>query len=79
MEYSSSVFCVQLNAQEREIQRLTGMLEGGRPLAAIRKDCSCICKDKLHKLNSLAKEVEVLGLQNKELEQKLKGGKEFKI
>lgn len=55
------------------------MLKGGRPLAAIRKDCSCTCKDKLHKLNSLAKEVETLGLKNKELEQKVKGGKEFKI
>ena len=56
-----------------------GMLEGGRPLAAIRKDCSCTCKDKLHKLNSLAKEVEILDLKNKELEQKVKGGKELKI
>jgi len=55
------------------------MLEGGRPLAAIRKDCSCTCKDRLHELNSLTKEVEMLRLKNKELEQKVKGGKEFKI
>jgi len=55
------------------------MLEGGRPLAAIRRDCSCTCKDKLHKLNSLAKETEMLGLKNKELEQKVKGRREFKI
>jgi hypothetical protein len=55
------------------------MLEGGRPLAAIRKDCSCTCKDKLQKMNCLAKEVEMLSLKNKELEQKVEGGKEFKI
>jgi hypothetical protein len=56
-----------------------GMLEGGRPLAAIRKDCTCTCKDKLHQLNSLAKEVKMLELRNEELEKKVKGGKEFKI
>lgn len=56
-----------------------GMLEGGRPLAAIRRDCSCTCKDKPHEPNSLAKEVEMLGLEKKELVQKFKGGEEFKI
>jgi hypothetical protein len=55
------------------------MLEGGRPLAAIRKDCRCTCKDKLHQLNSQAKEVEMLNLKNKELEQKVKGETDFKI
>jgi hypothetical protein len=55
------------------------MLEGGRSLAAIRKDCTCTCKDKLHQLNSLAKEVRMLELKNEDLEQKVKGGKEFKI
>jgi hypothetical protein len=55
------------------------MLEGGRPLAAIRKDCTCTCKDKLHQLNSLANEVKMLELKNKELEQQMKGEIEFKI
>jgi hypothetical protein len=50
-----------------------GMLEGGRSIDAIRKDYSCTCKDVSHQLNTMSREIEMLELKKKELEQQVKG------
>jgi hypothetical protein len=50
------------------------MLEGGRPVDAIRKDyCCCSCKDLTHQLNTMSNEIKTLELKKKELEQQVKG------
>lgn len=38
-------FCLikQVRARDDEIDRLTGLLEGGRPVMAVNKDCCCCC------------------------------------
>ncbi|RZC37719.1 centrosomal protein of 135 kDa [Asbolus verrucosus] len=40
MEANEILQC-QLNSRDKEIRRLNGLLEGGRPLHAIKKDCCC--------------------------------------
>ncbi|KDR21241.1 centrosomal protein of 135 kDa isoform X2 [Zootermopsis nevadensis] len=63
----------QLNNRDREIQRLMGMLEGGRPVDAIRKDyCHCTCKDITLQLNAMSDEIKTLELKKEELEQQVK-------
>jgi hypothetical protein len=53
------------------------MLEGGRPIGAIRRDCHCTCKDKTHQLNTLSNEIEVLEHKNKELQKQVEGEHEI--
>lgn len=51
-----------------------GMLEGGRPVDAIRKDyCHCTCKDITLQLNAMSDEIKTLELKKEELEQQVKG------
>ncbi|XP_044253848.1 centrosomal protein of 135 kDa isoform X2 [Tribolium madens] len=40
---ANEVLQSQLNNRDKEIKRLNGLLEGGRPIQAIQKDCSCNC------------------------------------
>ncbi|KAJ9592863.1 hypothetical protein L9F63_015441, partial [Diploptera punctata] len=67
-----ATFKNQLNNRDREIARLSKMLEGGRPITAIKKDCCCSCKDINHKINSLKTEVKILEHKKEELEQQVK-------
>jgi hypothetical protein len=56
------------------------MLEGGRPIDAIRKDyCCCTCKDITLQLNTMSDEIKTLELKKKELEQQLKGENKIRI
>lgn len=65
---------LQLNNRDKEIQRLTALLEGGRPLPALNKDC-CY-KDMVAKLNSFSEEISLLHTKNHELDLQL-AGKEY--
>jgi hypothetical protein len=56
-----------------EIQRLMGMLQGGRPIGAVRKDSRCSCEKMNDKLTSLSNEIKILELKKEELEQQVKG------
>ncbi|PSN39078.1 hypothetical protein C0J52_07358 [Blattella germanica] len=67
-----ATFKNQLNNRDREIHRLTSMLEGGRPITAIRKDCCCSCKDTISQIDSLTSEVKRLKIRKEELEQEVK-------
>ncbi|KYB27999.1 centrosomal protein of 135 kDa [Tribolium castaneum] len=40
---ANEVLQSQLNNRDKEIKRLSGLLEGGRPIQAIKKDCTCNC------------------------------------
>jgi hypothetical protein len=53
------------------------MLEGGRPIGAVRKDCRCTCKDMTHQLNTLSNEIQILEHKKKELEQQVEGEHEI--
>jgi TolA-binding protein len=53
------------------------MLEGGRPIDAIQKDCHCPCKDMTHQLNTLSSDIEILQHKNKELEKQLESEHEI--
>ncbi|XP_023719195.1 centrosomal protein of 135 kDa isoform X2 [Cryptotermes secundus] len=61
----------KLENRDKEIQRLRGMLEGGRPIDAVRKDCQCTCKDMTHQLNTLSNEINILERKKRELEEQV--------
>lgn len=55
--------------REKEIARLSALLEGGRPLPALSKDC-CY-KDMTSKIEQLAEELETMRAKNSELDMQL--------
>lgn len=55
--------------REKEIERLSALLEGGRPLPALSKDC-CY-KDMTGKIGQLAEELDKMHTKNHELEMQL--------
>ena len=64
---------MQLKNRDREIKRLNKMLEGGRPLTAIRKDCHCSCKELNHQVNTLSSDMKMLEHKKEDLEKEVKG------
>ncbi|XP_024940651.1 uncharacterized protein LOC107267564 isoform X3 [Cephus cinctus] len=61
----------ELASKEKEIQRLKKMLEGGRPFAAVSKDCCCRRVDKNHR-DPDNNEVKILQQAKLDLELQLK-------
>jgi centrosomal protein CEP135 len=59
----------KIDDQDKEIQRLRDMLEGGRPISTVGKHCSC--KDMAQQLNTLSNEIEVIKHEKKELEKQV--------
>ncbi|XP_066998908.2 centrosomal protein of 135 kDa [Anabrus simplex] len=69
----SDIICslkTQLHNREKEIERLSVMLEGGRPVSAINKDC--VYKDLEKQVAKSSEEIKRLEELNKELELKLR-------
>lgn len=62
----------QLNNRDKEIKRLNGLLEGGRPLQAIKKDCGCTKESHEIKINTQERLNKVLE-EKHVLENRLKG------
>lgn len=59
----------KLSNRDKEIARLSALLEGGRPLPALSKDC-CY-KEMSNKIAELAEDLEALRLKNHELDLQL--------
>ncbi|XP_025602495.2 testis-specific gene 10 protein isoform X2 [Athalia rosae] len=64
----------ELAKKEKEIMRLTKMLDGGRPLSAVTKDCFCKKMDKNHCED--VRDVEILECAKQDLEDRLKDSME---
>lgn len=62
---------LKINSRDREIQRLTAMLEGGRPTHALNTDC-CY-RDTEGRLARLQDNINVLRREKLTLEDRLKG------
>ncbi|XP_063915834.1 centrosomal protein of 135 kDa isoform X2 [Zophobas morio] len=61
----------QLSNRDKEIKRLNGLLEGGRPLTAIKKDCCCT-KQSHEEVNAFQEEMNKILQEKHVLENRLK-------
>lgn len=60
----------QLDHRDKEIKRLNSLLEGGRPLSALKKDCCCLGNDE--KLVEMAEYIQNIEDANENLNAQLK-------
>lgn len=64
----------KLASKEKEIMRMKKMLDGGRPLNAVAKDCCCKKTEKSSSSTSLdSSDLKLLQFAKMDLEEQLKG------